>query len=210
MKKNKLGLGILLLGAAGFTACLANGEVSYIPSELLLQNTEFLVSLGGNSISKSEAQLKQDRAKFLANLNSLIGKENYSVTQTFENINVLKIKANEAFESTIASISGVKRVSINQTYRFSDFNNNQLSQAEKDEGYVLKEVEGQDATDSTSTDNTNVSAQNMNVPEKNSGGAGTFVAILDSGFYLKHNYFANIAPEYRDIAEARFSYEDLK
>ena len=210
MKKNKLGLGILLLGAAGFTACLANGEVSYIPSELLLQNTEFLVSLGGNSISKSEEQLKQDRAKFLANLNSLIGKENYSVTQTFENINVLKIKANEAFESTIASISGVKRVSINQTYRFSDFNNNQLSQAEKDEGYVLKEVEGQDATDSTSTDNTNVSAQNMNVPEDNSGGAGTFVAILDSGFYLKHNYFANIAPEYRDIAEARFSYEDLK
>lgn len=210
MKKNKLGLGILLLGAAGFTACLANGEVNYIPSELLLQNTEFLVSLGGNSISKSEEQLNQDRAKFLANLNSLIGKENYSVTQTFENINVLKIKANEVFESTIASINGVKRVSINQTYRFSDFNNNRLSQAEIEEGYVLKEVEGQDATDSTSTDNTNVSAQNMNVPEENSGGAGTFVAILDSGFYLKHNYFANIDPEYRDIAEARFSYEDLK
>ena len=208
MKRNKLGLGILLLGAAGFTACLSNGQVSYVPNELLFQNTEFLVSLGGTSLSKSKEEIKADQNEFLAELNNLIGKDNYSVLRSFDSVNVLKIKTNEAFESTIASIKGVKKVAENQIYHFSDFKQT-ASEAENDEGYVLKEAEAQDATEA-SVGNSNTSASTMKVPSKNSGGAGSFIAILDSGFYMEHNYFANIDSEYRSIAEQRFSYDDLQ
>ena len=61
MKRNKLGLSILVLGAAGFLACLPSGEVGYVPSELLLQNTEFLVALPGTKLNKNNAEIKRGK-----------------------------------------------------------------------------------------------------------------------------------------------------
>ena len=53
MKRNKLGLSTLLIGAVGFLACITSGETSSIPSELLNQNSEILVVLPGTAKSRS-------------------------------------------------------------------------------------------------------------------------------------------------------------
>ena len=210
MKRNKIGLSILLLGAAGFTASLTNGEVSYVPSDFLAQNTEFLVALKGNELTKSAKEIERVQNDFLAELNSLIGRDNYTVVDNLASINVLKIKTNKAYEDVISSIRNVSKVAENQTYRFGDFKRG-LTEAEKKEGYVVYENTAQDATDAQTTDNSNTSAKTMNVPTENSGGAGSFVAILDSGFYMEHDYFANFDDaNVKSIAEQRFSYEDLR
>ena len=214
MKRNKLGLSILVLGAAGFLACLPSGEVGYVPSELLLQNTEFLVALPGTKLNKNDAEIKRVQNDFFAKLNNLIGKDNYTIKETFDAINVVKIQANESYENLIGSIDIVTSVAKNETYRFSDLGREQ-TEAEKKEGYIPLADTAEDATDSKE-DNTNISAETMHVPSKDEtgGGAGSFIAILDSSFFLKHNYFANYDPTEdkvaRDMANARFNYEDLR
>ena len=45
----------------------------------------------------------------------------------------------------------------------------------------------------------------------NAGGAGSFVAILDSGFYLEHSYYSTFDDEkVINMARERFNYEDLE
>lgn len=211
MKRNKFGLAITLLGAAGFVACLPSGEVNSIPSELLTQNTEFLVVLPGTTSNTSAKEIKNIQNTFFANLNHLIGSNNYTVVDTYDAINVVKIKANEAYLDAIDSIKGVNKVSINQTYSFSEVSSGAQTEAEKKEGYITLNEASADATASTSTDNTNISAQTMNVPEENAGGEGSFVAILDSGYYLEHTYFANFSDDaVKEVAYKRFNYDTLK
>ena len=120
MKKNKFGLFALVVGAAGFLACIPGGEVSYVPNELLNQNVEFLVVLPGTSRSRSEKEIQASQDNFLANLASLIGRDNFTYEGSLDAINVVKIKANESYQSIIESINGVQKVAINQTYRFSE------------------------------------------------------------------------------------------
>ena len=209
MKRNKLGLSVLLLGSLGFMTCLLNGETSSVPAELLNQNVEFLVVLPGTSRSKSDAEIKASQDNFLANLNHLIGKDNYTVTGTLDEINVLKIKANESYQPLIESINGVQKVAVNQVYRFSETSSIAGSEAAQKEGYITLNNASSDAT---STENaSNMSAETMNVPEDSAGGAGSFVAILDSGFYLEHNYYDVFDDqEVIEMAQARFNYDDLK
>ena len=212
MKKNKLGLTALVLGAAGFIACIPSGDVGYVPSELLTQNTEFLVSLPGTLRSSGEDGIKNVQNNFFANLNSLIGRDNYTVVDSYDAINVLKIKANEAYKDVISSIDGVRQVSVNQVYRFDEVSAKQTA-AQKEEGYIPFANNSAKVGETTADDNTNTSAESMHVTEveNNAGGAGSFVAILDTGYYLEHTYFANYEAGYaQDMAYARFNYTKLR
>lgn len=211
MKRNKLGLSLLAVGAAGFLASLTAGEVNYIPSELLSQNTEFLVSLPGTTLGSSVQEIKKMQNDFYQELNHTIGRDNYTVLDTFDHINVVKIKANEGYQDLIASINGVRTVAKNQTYRFSEVSSAAQTETQKEEGYEVYADAAQDATEASLEDQ-NTSAVSMKVDqiENNAGGAGSFVAILDSGFYLEHNYYANFeAGTARDMANARFNYDKL-
>lgn len=211
MKRNKLGLSALVLGAAGFLTCVINGETGYVPSEILNQNSEILVVLPGTSRSRSKKEIKDSQNNFLANLNLLIGKDNYTLAHTYDAINVVKIKTNEAYLPYIQSVKGVEGAYINQTYRFDEVSSKAQTEAEKKEGYVVYENAAADATDSDTATAKNQSAETMNVPKDSAGGAGSFVAILDSGFYLKHNYYDVFKdPEVIEMAKQRFNYDDLK
>lgn len=209
MKRNKLGLSTLLIGAVGFLACITSGETSSIPSELLNQNSEILVVLPGTAKSRSNKEIKDSQNNFIAQLNTLVGRDNYTLTGTLDAINVVKIKANEAYLPLIQSMNGVERAQINQTYRFSEVSSGTQTEAEKKEGYVTYETEPADATGTEN--NENQSAKTMNIPEDSAGGAGSFVAILDSGFYLEHSYYSVFTDQnVIDMAEQRFNYEDLE
>ena len=209
MKRNKLGLSTLLIGAVGFLACITSGETSSIPSEVLNQNSEILVVLPGTAKSRSNKEIKDSQNNFIAQLNTLVGRDNYTLTGTLDAINVVKIKANEAYLPLIQSMNGVERAQINQTYRFSEVSSGTQTEAEKKEGYVTYETEPADATGTEN--NENQSAKTMNIPEDSAGGAGSFVAILDSGFYLEHSYYSVFTDQnVIDMAEQRFNYEDLE
>ena len=211
MKRNKLGLSTLLFGAVGFLACVTSGETGSVPSELLNQNSEILVVLPGTTRSRSEKEIKDSQSNFLAKLNTFIGRGNYTLTETYDAINVVKIKTNEAYLPLIQSISGVQSAQINQTYRFSEVSSGKQTEAEKEEGYVTFETAPLDATDSDTLNHENQSANTMNVPMDNAGGAGSFVAILDSGFYLEHSYYSTFDDEkVINMARERFNYEDLE
>ena len=211
MKRNKLGLSTLLFGAVGFLACVTSGETGSVPSELLNQNSEILVVLPGTTRSRSEKEIKDSQNNFLAKLNTFIGRGNYTLTETYDAINVVKIKTNEAYLPLIQSINGVQSAQINQTYRFSEVSSGKQTEAEKKEGYVTFETAPLDATDSDTLNHENQSANTMNVPMDNAGGAGSFVAILDSGFYLEHSYYSTFDDEnVISMARERFNYEDLE
>ncbi|MBQ9266584.1 MAG: S8 family serine peptidase [Bacilli bacterium] len=204
MKKNKLGLFALAVGALGFLACCSNGEVQ-TSNPILERNTSFLVNLEGLSTTLGEDGVKVSQDNFIQALRERIG-FNFRVEHSYSAINVLKIRANEAVKGIIESIPGVVKVSENAMYRFGDTFNGLRTQAEIDEGYVpLADPVG--GEDDTSADE-NMSAETMHVPLTNNGGAGSFVAILDSGFYIDHHAFKNLEGE--GAAKARFKYNDLK
>ena len=108
MKRNKLGLSTLLFGAVGFLACVTSGETGSVPSELLNQNSEILVVLPGTARSRSEKEIKDSQNNFLAKLNTFIGKDNYTLTETYDAINVVKIKTKLRLSSKPCKIKTVK------------------------------------------------------------------------------------------------------
>ncbi len=205
MKKNKLGLFALTVGALGFLACCSNGEATSAENPILERNTSFLVNLGGLSTTIGEDGVKASQDAFIASLREKIG-FNFRVEHRFDAINVLKIRANEDVKGIIEKIPGVKKVAADQLYRFGDTFNGLRTKAEIKEGYVpLGDPEGPEGS---STDDENMSGETMNVPLTSNGGAGSFVAILDSGFYIDHHAFKNLEGE--AAAKARFKYNDLK
>ena len=205
MKKNKLGLFALTVGALGFLACCSNGEVQAVDNPILERNTSFLVNLEGLSTTIGEDGVKASQDAFIASLREKIG-FNFRVEHKFEAINVLKIRANEDVKGIIEKMPGVKKVAVDQLYRFGDTFNGLRTEAEIKEGYVpLADPLGGEGG---GTDDENMSAETMNVPLTNNGGAGSFVAILDSGFFIDHHAFKNLEGE--AAAKARFKYDDLK
>ena len=204
MKKNKFGLFALAIGALGFLACCANGEVN-TSNPILNRNTTFLVNLEGLSTTIGEDGVKASQERFVSALRNEIG-FNFRIEQKLDAINVLKIRANENVKEVLESIPGVRKVAVDAMYRFGDTFNGLRTKAEIEEGYVpLGDPEGPE--DPGSTDG-NMSAETMSVPLTNNGGAGSFVAILDSGFFIKHNAFKNLDGE--GAAKARFKYNNLK
>lgn len=208
MKRNKIGLCALTLGALGFLACLSNGEASNISNNPLLnRDTTFLVSLKGTEKSLGKEGVKKAQEEFISELRNQVG-FNFRVVETYEAINCLKIQANSSLENTISKISNVDKASVNGTYRFSETFSGMRNEEEIAEGYLPFTNES-NASEASSIED-NQSATSMNVPLSSNGGAGAFVAILDSGFYLEHEAFAPLTGEAATKAKNRFSYDDLK
>ena len=214
MKKNKIGLCALALGSLGFIACLSNGETGSNNSNLIKKDTTFLVSLKGTENSLGKEKAKEVRDNFINELRNEIG-FNFKVTNTFEAINALEIKTNKEFESVLNSLSNVSKVSINQTYRFGDTYSGERNADEIAEGFVPltntstggKSTKEDDKQDAIKNKDNNQSKESMFVPETNNKGAGSFVAILDSGFFMDHSAFTNLSGE--GAAKAKFRYSDL-
>ncbi len=214
MKKNKIGLCALALGSLGFIACLSNGETGANNSNLIKKDTTFLVSLKGTENSLGKEKAKEVRDNFINELRNEIG-FNFKVTNTFEAINALEIKTNKEFESVLNSLSNVSKVSINQTYRFGDTYSGERNADEIAEGFVPltntatggKSTKEDDKQDAIKNKDNNQSKESMFVPGTNNKGAGSFVAILDSGFFMDHSAFTNLSGE--GAAKARFRYSDL-
>ena len=210
MKKNKLGLFALTVGSLGFLACLPYGEMKSSSLDgTFAKDTTFLVSLYGTKDSLGAEGVKNSQRKFEDELTRVIG-NNFIIEKSYDAVNVIKVKANKVFENTIASIGNVYKSSINKSYRFSETFSGLRNSDEIKEGYVpftssSTNAEGQDVKS-----NENQSASTMKVPTQNKGGAGSFVAILDSGYYIEHNAFANFKdPEVIQKATDRFNYQDL-
>ena len=101
MKRNKLGICALTIGALGFLACLTNGENSSISNNPLLnRNATFLVSLEGTEKSLGNDGVKAVQEEFLNDLRSKVG-FNFRVVDTYDAINAIKIQANESLENVI-------------------------------------------------------------------------------------------------------------
>lgn len=210
MKKNKIGLFALAIGSVGFITCCSNGNTNgNLGGNTLAKDTTFLVSLNGSALSMDDAELKDIQNTFINSLRSTIGYD-FKVETTYNAINTLKIRANSAYESVISSMPGVSKVAINQSYRFSEVYNGERTADEIQEGYIPLTNSAMSELSET-VDDENQSAQSMMVPETSNGGAGSFVAILDTGFYLEHHAFQDFAPntEARAKAEERFNYDDL-
>ncbi|MDD7616235.1 MAG: S8 family serine peptidase [bacterium] len=209
MKRNKLGICALTIGALGFLACLTNGENSSISNNPLLnRNATFLVSLEGTEKSLGNDGVKAVQEEFLNDLRSKVG-FNFRVVDTYDAINAIKIQANETLENVIKEAAHVRKASINTSYRFSETYSGMRNEEEIEEGFIPY-VNNTEGTSEASSIADNQSATSMNVPLSSNGGAGSFVAILDSGFYIEHNAFAPLTGEAAQKAKDRFSYKDLQ
>ena len=209
MKRNKLGICALTIGALGFLACLTNGENSSISNNPLLnRNATFLVSLEGTEKSLGNDGVKAVQEEFLNDLRSKVG-FNFRVVDTYDAINAIKIQANESLENVIKEAAHVRKASINTSYRFSETYSGMRNEEEIEEGFIPY-VNNTEGTSEASSIADNQSATSMNVPLSSNGGAGSFVAILDSGFYIEHNAFAPLTGEAAQKAKDRFSYKDLQ
>lgn len=212
MKKNKLGVFALGIASLGFLTCLTSGETkSSSLDSLLVKDATFLVSLSGTQATLGESGVKESQKAFEANLKELIG-NNFTVVETFDAINAIKIKANKLFESTISNLPGVEKVALNQRYRFGDTYSGTRTAEEMSEGYIPYANADTDVSEKPTGNEKNQSLETMNVPTSNNGGAGTLVAILDSGYYIEHTAFANFesGSEAAQKAHDRFNYSDLK
>ena len=201
--RNKLKVCALALGSFGFLACLSGGQAN--PSYTnLTKDTTFLVTLKGTEKSLGKEGAKKVRDEYVSSLRNTIG-YNFRVDYTYEAINVLKISANSSLESALRANNLVKGVSIDQIYRFGDMFNGQRTDEEINEGYVplATTTEG----NAEEGEAKNQSKETMNVPTTNNGGAGSFVAILDSGFFIDHHAFTNLTGE--AASKVRFKYDDL-
>ena len=211
MKKNKIGLFALAIGSVGFITCCSNGNTNGNLSGGLKKDTTFLVSLNGSALSYSDEELKDIQDTFINTLRSTIGYD-FRVESTYKAINTLKITANSAYEDIISSMPGVSKVAINQSYRFSEVYNGERTAEEIEEGYIPLTNAAQAAETTTEVDDDNESAKSMIVPENSNGGAGSLVAILDTGFFLEHHAYQDFAPnsEAATRAKERFNFDDLK
>ena len=109
MKRNKLGICALTIGALGFLACLTNGENSSISNNPLLnRNATFLVSLEGTEKSLGNDGVKAVQEEFLNDLRSKVG-FNFRVVDTYDAINAIKIQANESLENVIKEAAHVMK-----------------------------------------------------------------------------------------------------
>lgn len=212
MKKNKLGVFALGIASLGFLTCLTSGETkSSSLDSLLPKDSTFLVSLSGSAASLGEEGVKKSQASFESNLKELIG-NNFTILETYDAVNALKIRTNKAFETTINSLPGVEKVALNQKYRFGETYNGERTKDEIAEGFVPfanSDTEDEEIVIPTG-DEKNQSLETMNVPKTSNGGAGAFVAILDSGYYMEHTAFANYDnSETFQKASERFNYSDL-
>lgn len=211
MKKNKLGVFALGIASLGFLTCLTSGETSSSSLDsLLAKDSTFLVSLRGTEKSLGQEGVKESQKRFEDSLRDVIG-NNFTVVDTFDAINTVKIKANKSLQSTISSMPGVLKVALNQKYRFGETYNGDRTKEEIAEGFVplVNSSNGEEnIPDGTEK---NQSLETMNVPATKNGGAGTLVAILDSGYYMEHTAFANFDPnsEAAKKANERFNYSDL-
>lgn len=211
MKKNKLGVFALGIASLGFLTCLTSGETSSSSLDsLLAKDGTFLVSLAGSQASLGEEGVKKSQEAFEANLKEVIG-NNFTIVETFDAINAIKLKTNKVFESTISKLPGVEKVALNQRYRFGETYSGERTKEELSEGYVPFANSDTDIVEKPTGNEKNQSLETMNVPTNNKGGAGTLVAILDSGYYIEHTAFVNFGDQ--DIAQKahdRFNYSDLK
>lgn len=208
MKKNKIGLSVLALGTLGLLLCSPSERSdAKNASPLLNKDASFLVSLKGSVKDLGEDGVKESQNAFVNSLREKIG-YNFSVEKTYDAINVMKIKANSSLKELISSCEGAEFVSINKFYRFGDtFTADQITKEEKAEGFIPYESNNVVTSEGEGDEDPNLSAETMNVPENNKGGEGSFVAILDSGFYLGHEAFSKLEGE--AAANKRFSYADL-
>lgn len=207
MKKNKLGLSVLALGTFGLLLCSPSERVSPSSNPLLKKDTTFLVSLKGSVKTLGEDGVKASQNEFTASLREKIG-FNFEVLDTYDAINVMKIKANSAVKDALKASKNAEFVSINKLYRFGDtFTQAAITKEEKAEGFLPYDNSNIVLAEDEGDENVNQSAETMRVPANNKGGEGAFVAILDSGYYLGHEVFSKL--EGSAATNKRFSYSDL-
>lgn len=211
MKKNKLGVFALGIASLGFLTCLTSGETkSSSLDSLLPKDATFLVSLSGTEASLGNKGVKETQKNFESNLKELIG-NNFTVVETYDAVNAIKIKTNKAFQSTISSLPGVEKVALNQKYRFGETYNGERTQEELAEGFIPYANSDTDIVEKPTGNEKNQSLETMNVPTSNKGGAGSLIAILDSGYFIEHTAFTNFTDaEFAQKAHDRFNYSDLK
>ena len=203
-KRNYLGLSILAVGAAGFLTCCLNGQTgSTLEPNISRKDTTYLIVLNGDNSTLSEAQIQKEREILFQELDLYLNRD-YEHVRTFDAINVVEIKANSKYESTLNLLSNVTRVSVDRAYRFGDVYSSTRTQEEIAEGYLPYTTS---STRVSNVRNDNQSALSMNVPDDTKGGEGTFIAVLDTGFLMEHEYFADLTGT--ALQNARFSYEDL-
>ena len=204
-RKNILGLSILTLGAVAFLACSYDGRRADLNINSSVKDTTFLINLDGTSLSLGSDGVKKSQDQFFNELHFYLGND-YTLVRTFDEINAVQIKANSKYESTLNLISNVSKVSIDQKYRFGGVSNNvSRTASEIEEGYIPYEASG-GVSKSADSLTENQSAKSMMVPETNNGGKGSFIAILDTGYLMDHEYFEDLTYE---ESELRFTYDDL-
>lgn len=211
MKKAKVGIVSLALGALGFLACIpgTTANAKAIENPLLNRDTTFLVSLKGSVKNLGKEGVKASQEEYINSLRNKIGFD-FRVVTTYDAINVMKIQANSSLKDVLLSGKNAEFVAINKMYRFSEtFTTDAITKEEKAEGFVpytkdnvvLENEEDEDPLG-------NQSSITMEIPSENRGGMGSFVAILDAGFYIEHESFSNLEGE--AAAKARFHYSDLR
>ena len=194
----KIGLMMLTLGALSFT--ISSADYNKVTKDPL--NKTIIVSLNVDPFSSSESDVKASQEAFRKALHNYIG-FNYEFVENYTKAtNAMLLRVNEDKVSVIENMPLVSSVTEDKVYRFADMTNSEIEGADYN---VINESVTLDGGSSSGTGVvSNNSLDTMNVPTSSNKGAGTLVAVLDSGFYTAHNAFQPL-----DASKVKYTEDEI-
>ena len=175
----KVSLLMLTLGALSFA--ISSTDYNKVSKDPL--NKTLIVTLNVDPFTNNEESVLASQSAFRKSLHNYIG-YNYKVVDTYTKAtNAILLKVNEDNVNIIKNMPLVDNVTEDKVYHFASMTNSEIEGVSTiNESISLNSSE-------ESGNVSNNSLDTMDVPETSNKGAGTLVAVLDSGFYTEHNAF---------------------